>query len=758
MKRLIFNTALLLIAIALGVNAFAKSETIPAKGSFYSRFLIVIDKGTFEAAREEVLEYKSVLESEGLGAMILIGDWDTPEALRAEIKSIYNKKPVLEGAVFVGKIPIARIQNFQHATTAFKMDEEAFPIEEASVTSDRFYDDLDLQFEFIKKDEKNPLQFYYRLKESSPQVIMSDFYSARMTPPTDMGIDPSVLLKRYLKKVVAAHKENNPMDQLVIFNGHGYNSNCLTAWQNEQFAIKEQIPMAFKTSKGNGFYNYRQNPYMKYKLYEKMQQSGTDLFVFHEHGAPDTQYINGEYPAPNALEVVTPEIAEDEFTLLGQSPVQIKSPMSAMAFSLRNSYRKYKGEKAARFKKELIEEYGFTEDFFDQNILDATRVSDSIAAADINIVLSDLTKVRMQSKLTIFDACYNGSFHQPGYVAGYHVFGNGNTIVAQGNTVNVLQDKWSLELIGILAEGARVGFWQKEFQYLESHMIGDPTYRFASARGNQLNINLATKSGDSKLWESYLVSGNVNLRNLAIKELSKSNPVGFSARLLKIFKESKDYTTRMEALKRLLDIGDANMVEAIRLGMDDPYELIRRFAARFSAYSGDPVLIAPLVNTVLFSNESQRVQYTAQKSLEMFDAAAVITEIEKQVNNSNLSDKSKAIKELTSYYKSQQKSQDKALKTILDKSAKAEDRLSAIRGLRNNNNHRQVSSLLVMLKDTSDDTGLRTNLAEALGWFNLSIYKNIITDSLKTLLSDPATAAPLKAEAQQSLKRVCQMN
>ncbi|MFA6334632.1 MAG: HEAT repeat domain-containing protein [Bacteroidales bacterium] len=746
MKRKIFNTTLLLIAIVLEVNAFAKSETIPAKGKFDSKFLIVIDKESFTAAKEEVLEYKSVLESEGLGAMILVGEWNNPETLRDEIRVIYNnKKPVLEGAVFVGKIPVVRVQNFQHATTAFKMDEIKYPIEESSVSSDRFYDDMDLEFELIKQDEKNPLHFYYRLKESSPQVIMSDFYSARMMPPTDMGVDPTVLLKRYLKKVVAAHKESNPLDQFVIFNGHGYNSDCLTAWQNEQFAIREQLPLAFKNSKGNGFYNFRQDPFMKYKLYEKLQQSGTDLFVFHEHGDFDTQYINGDYPAPNYLEVTSPNY---DYASAGEKI----GPMSVMAASLRNTYRRYKGERAASFRQELIEKYGFTEEFFDKLKLDSLRVRDSISAADMNIVLSDLTKIKMQPRFSIFDACYNGSFHKPDYIAGYHVFGDGNTIVAQGNTVNVLQDKWSLELIGMLSEGARVGFWQKEFQYLESHLIGDPTYRFYSEGSNTLNRNLATAY--SKLWERYLNSPNPNLQALALTQLSKNPPKDFSARLLKIFKESKYYSVRMEALKRLLDIGDANMVEAIRLGLDDPYELIRRFSARFAGYSGDPVLVAPLVNTVLFSNESQRVQYAAQGSLLMFDINTVIKEIENQVGVSNLTGKQEVIQNLSGYYQSQQKSQEKSLKIILDKSAKPNDRLSAIRNIRNNNNHKQVENLLVMLKDNGEDQNLRVSLAEALGWFNLSICRSSIINALNAVCTDPASSPELKAESQQSLNRL----
>ncbi len=747
MKRIILKIAMLLTAIVLGINLYAKSEIIPSKGKFDSRFLIVVDREYFSLAKDEILDYKSVLEKEGLGAFILVGDWSNPETLRSEIKALYNEKPVMEGAVFIGNIPIVRVQNFQHTTTAFKMDEEKFPIEESSVTSDRYYDDLDLEFELIKQDEKNPLIFYYRIKESSPQVIMSDFYSARMMPPADMGIEPGVLLKRYLKKVVAAHQESNPLDQLVIFNGHGYNSDCLTAWQNEQFAIKEQIPLAFKTSKGNGFYNFRQAPFMKYKLYEKLQQSGTDLFIFHEHGDFDTQYINGDYPAPNDLEVTNP--------IFDKSRAMDKiGPMSVMSASLRQTYRKYKGERAVKFKKELIQEYGFTEEFFNKSTLDSLRVQDSIFAADINIVLRDLTKIKMQPRLSIFDACYNGSFHRPGYIAGYHVFGEGNTIVAQGNTVNVLQDKWSLELLGLLAEGARVGFWQKEFQYLESHLIGDPTYQFASDGAKVLNAKLATKNGDISTWKKELASDNINMQIIAIKQLSKTPSKDFSSKLLKLFRESKHYSVRMEALKRLLDIRDKNAIEAVRLGLDDSYELIRRFSARFAAYYGDNVFIAPLVNTVLFSNESQRVQYAAQSSLQMFDIKEVVKEIENQVSASNLSDKQGMIKNLSDYYKGQQRAQEKSLKTILDKSAKLENRLTAIRGLRNYNNHKQVMNLLPMLKDSSEDTSLRVALAEALGWFNLSIHRDVIFESLNAVYKDTNSASQLKAESLQSIKRL----
>ena len=730
--RMPFILIMTILAIAFSFlsNPAPAGELLTPTGKYRSRFLIVVDKASFEAAREEILGYQAVLCSEGLGASVLAGDWKNPEVLREEIREQYQMKPVLEGIVLAGKIPVVRVQNFQHATTAFKMDEEKFPIRDASVTSDRFYDDLDLTFELIRQDPEDSMIFYYRLREGSPQKIQSDFYSARMLPPSDMGTAQTTLLKKYLRKVIASHGEENPLDQFVIFNGHGYNSDCLTAWQNEQFAIREQIPEAFRDSKGNGFYNFRQDPFMKYKLFDKLQQKGTDLFVFHEHGAFDTQYINGEVPARNMLEYPGGNVT---------------GPLTAFSVSVRNTFRRYSGERAEKYKQNMISAYGLTEGFFEPHRLDSLRNSDSIFAADINIVLKDLPKVKMQPRLTIFDACYNGSFHQPGYVAGYYVFGDGNTMVAQGNTVNVLQDKWSLELLGMLREGARVGFWQKEFQLLESHLIGDPTFRFTRKDSDFINTALACRNGDFRFWNKILKSSNPNLQSLAIKKLSVLSP-GYGSRVFpEIFRTSGSYSVRMEALKQLLDLGGEEMVEVIRRGLDDPYEMIRRVAARYAGFSGDSRLISPLVSTILFASESQRVQYSAQVSLEMFDLEEVIREIESQ---------SPEAKETAEYYRKRKTSQEKSLGIILDRAAKPEERVSAIRSLRNYNNHKQVTSLLQVLHDTEEIPDIRIKLAEALGWFERSIMKSQITEALKSVYNDRSSPAEVRNEALQSLGRL----
>jgi len=725
----------------------ATERLIPENGRFESRFLIVIDSGSFAKASDEVMAYKAVLEEEGLGVVVMIGNWDNPETLREEIRQIYRRKPVMEGAVFVGDIPVVRLRNFQHATTAFKMNEKEFPIEESSVTSDRFYDDLDLEFRFLSVDEKNPRHFYYTLTERSPQVVESEFYSARMMPPSDMGEDADELLRRYLRKVVEAHREVNHADQIRFFNGHGYNSDCLTAWHNQQFAIREQFPEAFRTADGNAFYNYRQDPFMKYRLYERLQTPDTDLFVFHEHGAFDTQYINGPYPAPNQL---------------GMNREGATGPLEILSASLRNSYRRYSGERRDAFEKSVMSDYALLPDFFASERLDSTRVSDSLLAADINMVLADIATLRPQPRITIFDACYNGSFHQTGYVAGYHIFTDGKTVVTQGNTVNVLQDKWSMELIGMLAEGARIGFWQREIQTLESHLVGDPTYRLLPAtvggdpftRARMLNRDLALNRHKNGVWKEYLQSDNPNLQSLALKMLSHRPPKGYPELLLRTLQDSPHYSVRMQALQRILYTDASHLTEALLLALDDPYELIRRNGARFAGYHGDERLIAPLVETVLFSDESQRVQYAAQGSLPMFNLEKIGEEVARQTAASNLTKPEDVAKKMTTYFEGQAKRYDRFLGVMQDKTAEPKDRISAIRFLRNYNNHLQVPTLLTLLKDQDDETEVRVVLAEALGWFRWSVQKEKIVEVLKEVGKNKATPKELREEIEQSLIRL----
>ena len=59
-------------------------------------------------------------------------------------------------------------------------------------------------------------------------------------------------------------------------------------------------------------------------------------------------------------------------------------------------------------------------------------------------------------------------------------------MATQGNTVNVLQDRWTYELVGLLSHGVRVGQYNRLIASLEGHIIGDPAFRFQPVEPNTL--------------------------------------------------------------------------------------------------------------------------------------------------------------------------------------------------------------------------------------------------------------------------------
>ena len=209
MRKLITSGLLLCGALVLQAQTFVK----PAMKVTETSFAVITDKGTYQACEADLKAYQETLGAEGLPTFIVYNDWKKPEDVKKVIAKLY-KKNNLEGVVFVGNVPIAMIRKAQHMTSAFKMDEVEHPFRESSVPSDRFYDDFDLKFDFLKQDSVENNFFYYNLAIESPQKIQCDIYSARIKA-IDNGEDAYAQISRYLKKAIAEHKSGNKLDQFI---------------------------------------------------------------------------------------------------------------------------------------------------------------------------------------------------------------------------------------------------------------------------------------------------------------------------------------------------------------------------------------------------------------------------------------------------------------------------------------------------------------------------------------------------------------
>ena len=154
----------------------------------------------------------------------------------------------------------------------------------------------------------------------------------------------------------------------------------------------------------NRFFNFRQGSDVKHSLFNEIQRPEVDYFQFSEHGAPDTQYITN-------LEQGT----------------SLKSDLDMLERSLRSHYEHYKGTPdEEEFLKEVDSEFGLSREMFSDELMAEQDVKDSLANAESNIGLGEIVKLKSAPRVVVFNACYNGSFHdKEGYVAVCHVFNAG---------------------------------------------------------------------------------------------------------------------------------------------------------------------------------------------------------------------------------------------------------------------------------------------------------------------------------------------
>ncbi|MCF7833599.1 MAG: hypothetical protein K9N05_08515, partial [Candidatus Marinimicrobia bacterium] len=446
MKKL----SILLLIIA--TFAFAKSPAIA----------VIVDDMTYNKTNGYVDSYCTALEEEGYSVALFSQIWENPEAVKEALLSVDN----IEGAVFIGDIPIVMVQDAQHLTSAFKIDQTRFKDDtRISVATDRFYDDPDLVFNFIKQDEENSLLFYYTLSEDSPQKVEKDFYSGRIFPPVQ---DDSKyeMIGKYLYRVIEQKHNPDVLNNMMTYTGHGYHSESLNAWENHTLMLKEQFPKLFYPGASIKNYEHTMSRNMKEIIIRALQVPELDMVIFHAHGGDDVQYLTG-YPEP------------------GNARENIEEVKRFVRSKLRSAKRRGNLEEA---KEYYITNYDIPEHWVDDAFDPERILEDSLYEAKIDLWSDDVKTMKTQAELFIFDECYNGQFFMPNYISGTHLFGDGNVIAGVANTVNVLQDIWANEFMGLLAQGVTIGEWHMTRPYLESQIIGDPTFHFKGDNPNAMDM------------------------------------------------------------------------------------------------------------------------------------------------------------------------------------------------------------------------------------------------------------------------------
>ena len=703
-------------------------------------FAVVIDPQSYKEANAEIDQYLKVVESRGLHPILVIDRWGVPDSIRAELIRLYNaKENPIEGCVFIGDIPIAKVRDAQFLTSAFKMDQGGRnAMADYCVSTDRFYDSFDLEWNFIQQDPDRKEYFYYSLRNDCSQKLRPTIYSARIFPRTNARGDKYDKLRRYMKRVNEADAKNNPIDNVLSFGGHGNVSDSWEARMDEKIEMYEQMPWMRRQQKGIMYIDFRHDDFIKERLTTQLQIPELDYAVLHHHGSEEEQLLSG-YPVTSSL------------------PVSMDNARR-YAHSQTRSYLK-RGRTEAEAKAS-IESY-LRSPIPDAWIKEANN-PDVIAADDAYSYAQDLhvaefANYHPQVRMVSLDACYNGSFHVDESIQESYLFGEGNgTLLAVANTVNSIQDRWINRYLGMLGMGMRTGYIAVFNNTLENHLFGDPTFAFTPAADPGFDVNEAVKNYSYKFWKKQLDNPYPAVQVLACYMLAERCDGDFKSLLLDKFKTSPYGMVRLAALLELGQSRSDELIECIELGLNDGNEMTQRFAVLLAGDCGNKSLAETLVRLYCENTIPDRVRFDlTSTTLRSFDSVSVVSAFDKvfpEFTCYNNPDSVAKVKKNSLINATTSMTSDFENDVLTDKYSE-KNRISDIRSLRNYPAHELVPVILEYLSEPKEPA-IQEAMWEALGWFELSYRAPDIAEKAKAVMNDERYEEDVRYQAQRAYNRL----
>lgn len=698
-----------------------------------SAFAIVVDAETYRRIEDEILEYRdAVQEEDKLSVYLIVTDNERPEKIKEELYRLHKADSKLEGAVFIGDIPIPMIRGAQHMTSAFKMSEERDWIE-SSVPSDRYYDDFDLRFKFLKQDKTNSQLYYYELTPESPQKIDKDIYSGRIKPPVE-DVSKYELIADYLKKAVAAKRNPEVLDKGLVYTGHGYHSESLTSWKDEAIALREQFPLMFKA--GGRFKHLREsmNDDMKETLMLEMDKGEYDIAIFHAHGSENAQYILGYPPAES-----------------------IQQNVEAIRRFVRSKIRaaKARGRDVEELKNYYKDKYFLTEEWFEGTFEDSVITADSIAAYKLDIYSDDLDLFSSNAEFMIFDQCFNGAFHVENYIAGRYLFGDGNVITGIAGSIGVLQDLWANKSLGLLGYGLNVGHWFDQNNYLEHHILGDPTFHFKKTYEVDLNEKIREEGEDADYWRSLITADEDEIRALAIVKLYELEGNKLIEELIEIYENDFSFNVRAHVFSIIAETRSPEFEKLLTKTIEDPFEYIRRMSAKLMGEIGSDKYI-PYMIKAMIHDESSRVGFGTGRALGQMRADKVkeyavkyIEQLPDYVDKKTLKSK---FERMVDYNRNNLFGE--IIPQVQEDTLKLSKRLFFAKMLRNTNYVEAINPMLEWITSEDFPIEIRIVITEALGWYYYNEKREEIIKTLDKLTSMENVDERLLKEAVKTKNRL----
>ena len=359
---------------------------------------------------------------------------------------------------------------------------------------------------------------------------------------------------------------------------------------------------------------------------------------------------------------------------------------------------------------------------------------DSLMEDSLNLTLKDFATYgyRPNCRVAIYDACYNGAFHNDDCIANEYIFQPGKTICGLGGTVNVLQDKWPDRYIGLLAHGVTIGEINQLQPELEMHVVGDPTFLFA---------NEGTSGQTPDEQSLAMVRQGSRLSDDDLLQTLSTSPYAL---------------VRLQAFKMLQERNSERLTEAIITASYDNSELLQRFAVNAMQKSGDPRLAPALARLIVQNNTSARVAFNALEVIQFFPEKAITEAVAHALDS---------IRPYVTWPDEYVKSRTAAVAKYTGRWAEetadlANGKMPEKRALRQADMMKiylapwQAVDVARYTATINDQPALQLQLLSSLGWHRLGYTHQAVSAVIEQMTHDPQVTPEVRHEAIKTLKRL----
>ncbi len=702
-------------------------------------FAIVIDSESYNQARQQIDRYQEVVAGRGLKPILVIDEWGVPDSIRAKLIELHNAEVnPIEGCVFIGDIPIARVRDAQFLTSAFKMDQDSrFSKTDYCISTDRFYDSFDLKWDFIEQDTARSEYFYYSMRSDSEMKLRPTIYSARIMPRDNARGDKYEKLRRYMDRVNEADANNNPIDNMLYFGGHGNVTDSYEARMDEKLEMYDQLPWLRRQEKGIMFIDFRRDEFIKPRLIDQLQIPHIDYALLHHHGSEEEQLLSG---TPFSSSMAT----------------QMNSVRNYIHGVARRYFESGKTAKDVKASMERSLESPIPEQWITEATDPAVIAEDEAYSYAQDLHVAEFGNYKPQVRMVSLDACYNGSFQETESIQEAYLFTEGSgTLIAIANSVNSIQDRWINRYLGMAGLGMRVGYFAVMNITLETHVFGDPTFTFTPAADCGFDVNANMTNYSAKFWKKQLESQYPSVQNLAAYMLAERCEGNSSDLLFNCFANSGSGMVRLACLIELAEYNDANFLKAVELGINDGHEMTQRFAVNYAGECGHKELVDPLVSLYCENSVPERVNFDLSSALASYDSASVASAFDRifaehafYTNNDSVrKEKLAYLNKQTTWYV------EGVVESITDKDMKERSRISEIRSIRNTPLHAQVPMLLDYMNEPQEPA-VQAAIMESLGWFEHSYQRQAIAQKAAQIKDDERFDATVRDQALRAYNRL----